>query len=71
MPGRPLRSPVSVLLVPFFSVKAVLYNMSEETPTVFPVATGFLLVSGCPFPGVTHLRHGDANGTAVGTTMGE
>lgn len=45
--------------------------MSEEAPTVFPVVTGLLLVSGCPFPAVTHLGHSDSNGTAAGTTMGE
>lgn len=71
MPGLPLGSPVSVLLVPFFSIKTLLYNMSEEAPTVFPVVTGLLLVSGCPFPAVTHLSHSDSNGTAAGTTMGE
>lgn len=58
-PGRPLRSRVSVLLVPFFRVKTLLYDMSVATPTTFPVVTGFLLVSDCPFPGVARLRHGD------------
>lgn len=41
----------------------MLHDMSKATPTAFPVVAGFLLVSGRPFPGVTHLRHDDAAGT--------
>lgn len=61
-PGRPLRSRVSLLLAPFLRVKTSLRDMSVETPTTFPAVTGFLLVSDCPFPGVTHPRHGDTTG---------
>lgn len=61
-PGRPLRSRVSVLLVPFFRVKTLLCDMSVATPTTFPVVTGFPFVSDCPFPGVSHLRHADTTG---------
>lgn len=71
MPPSPpptLRSSGFVLLVPFLRVKTSLHHMSEETPTAFPVVTGFLSVSGCPFPGVNHVRHGAAGGTAAGTT---
>lgn len=77
MPGRPLRSPISVLFVPFLRVKTLFHDMREETPMVFLSGDWpffifyFFLVSGCPFLGVTRLRHGDAGGTAAGTTVGE
>lgn len=35
MPGRPLRSPISVLFVPFLRVKTLFHDMREETPMVF------------------------------------
>lgn len=70
MPGLPLRSPVSVLLGFFLRVTALLHDMSEEAPMAFPAVTGFLLVSGCPFPGVTHLRHGAADGALQGPPWG-
>lgn len=54
----------------FLGVKTLLPDMSVETPTAFPVGTCFPLVSGCPFPGVMHLRHRDADGTAAGTIHG-
>lgn len=77
MPGRPLRSPISVLFVPFLRVKTLFHDMREETPMVFLSGDWpffifyFFLVSGCPYLGVTRLRHGDAGGTAAGTTVGE
>lgn len=51
-----------VPLAPFFRVKTLLCDMSVATPTTFPVVTGFLLVSDCPFPGVAHLRRDDTTG---------
>lgn len=66
MPGLPLRSPVSVLSDFFLRVTTLPHDMSEEAPTAFPAVTGFLLVSGCPFPGVTRLRHGAADGALQG-----